>query len=53
MTVLLPGPFLTDSQQIRAVPDFSRLAAWEHLRATSLGLPPDPLDRTGAGFRHD
>ncbi|KLL09932.1 MULTISPECIES: hypothetical protein [Protofrankia] len=53
MTVLLPNPFLTDSQQIRAVPDFSRLAAWDHLRATYLGLPPDPLDRTATGFQHD
>jgi hypothetical protein len=52
MTVLLPNPFLTDSQELRAVPDFTRLAAWDHLRQRYLGLSPDPLDRTGTGFRH-
>ncbi|ORT53517.1 hypothetical protein [Frankia sp. KB5] len=52
MTVLLPNPFLTDTQKLCAVPDFSRLAAWDHLRHRYLGLGPDPLDRTGTGFRH-
>ena len=52
MTVMLPNPFLTDTQDIVDEPDFSRLAAWDHLRTTYLGLPADPYDRTGKGFRH-
>ncbi|ATW50521.1 DUF7676 family protein [Streptomyces xantholiticus] len=52
MTVLLPNPFLTDGQGIRDVPDFTRLAAWDALRSRFLGLPTDPLDRTGKGFAH-
>ncbi|CUU56818.1 hypothetical protein Ga0074812_10938 [Parafrankia irregularis] len=52
MTVLLPNPFLTDTQELRAAPDFSRLAAWDHLRRRYLGLDPDPHDRSGTGFRH-
>lgn len=50
MTVLLPNPFLTDRQEVLDTPDFSRLAAWDSLRALFLGLPEDPLDRTGKGF---
>jgi len=52
MTVLLPNPFLTDTQQILDPPDFTRLAAWDEIRTTYLGLEPDPLDRTGKGFKH-
>lgn len=52
MTVLLPNPFLTDTQQRRDTPDFSRLTAWDDLRAHFLGLDADPLDRAGKGFRH-
>jgi hypothetical protein len=52
MTVMLPNPFLTDTQGILDPPDFTRLAAWDHLRATYLGLDPDPFDRTGKGFAH-
>nr|WP_199565457.1 hypothetical protein [Spongiactinospora rosea] len=52
MTVLLPNPFLTDRQQILDPPNFDRLAVWDELRATYLGLEPDPLDRAGKGFRH-
>lgn len=52
MTVLLPNPFLSDSQELLDTPDFSRLAAWDALRERYLGLGPDPLDRSGTGFRH-
>ncbi|WP_018353040.1 DUF7676 family protein [Longispora albida] len=52
MTVMLPSPFLTDTQDILDAPDFGRLAAWDELRAAYLGLEPDPLDRTGKGFSH-
>lgn len=50
MTVLLPHPWLTDTQQIRDSPDWDRLAAWDTLRAKYLGLDPDPRDRTAVGF---
>lgn len=52
MTVMLPNPFLSDTQQILREPDFSRLAAWDGLRREFLGLEPDELDRTGRGFHH-
>lgn len=55
ITVLLPNPFLErDTDKIRRVPDWSALDLWDRLRAQWLDLPePDPLDRSGKGFRHD
>lgn len=54
ITVLLPNPFLhPKTDKILKVPDWSRLALWDHLRARWCGLPdPDPFDRSGRGFRH-
>lgn len=52
LTVLLPNPFLTPDQHIRAEPDWDQLDAWDDLRATFLGLEPDPLDRTGTDLHH-
>jgi hypothetical protein len=55
ITVLLPNPFLhPTTDKILKVPDWSRLALWDHLRARWFGLhEPDPFDRSGRGFRHD
>jgi hypothetical protein len=55
ITVLLPNPFLDqDSDRCLQTPEWSRLALWDSLRARWLGLTePDPVDRTGKGFRHD
>ncbi len=50
--VILPNPFLSNRQEILAEPDWERLRCWDDLRATYLGLDPDPLDRTGRGFAH-
>jgi hypothetical protein len=52
ITVLFPNPFLDDEHRFRAAPDWSRLDAWDHVRAAYLGLPPDPFDRTGTRFIH-
>ena len=52
MTVMLPNPFLTNDQQIRDQPAWEQLALWDQLRQTYLELDPDPLDRSGKGFRH-
>ncbi len=52
ITVLLPNPFLSDGQRPLAEPDFSRLAAWDHLRRRYLGLDADPRDRVGTRFSH-
>ncbi len=52
MTVFLPSPFLSDELKPLAEPDWSRLALWDHLRQTYLGLAPDPKDRTGTKFVH-
>jgi hypothetical protein len=55
ITVLLPNPFLDqDSDRCLQTPEWSRLALWDSLRARWLGFTePDPVDRTGRGFRHD
>jgi hypothetical protein len=54
ITVLLPNPFLSPSgEKILKVPDWSRLALWDALRARWLGLTePDPRDRSAPRFRH-
>jgi hypothetical protein len=52
ITVMLPNPFLTNDQQIRDQPAWEQLALWDQLRQTYLELDPDPLDRSGKGFRH-
>jgi len=52
MALMLPNPFLTNDQQIRDEPAWAQLELWDRLRATYLRLEPDPLDRSGKGFRH-
>jgi hypothetical protein len=52
MTLMLPNPFLTREQQIRDEPAWGQLELWDRLRATYLGLDPDPVDRSGKGFQH-
>ncbi len=55
ITVLLPNPFLhPETDKVLKVPDWSRLALWDKLRAQWFALDePDPFDRSGKGFRHD
>ena len=55
ITVLLPNPFLDqDSNRCLQTPEWARLGLWDSLRARWLGfIEPDPVDRTGKGFRHD
>ena len=52
MTLMLPNPFLTNVQQLRDEPAWEQLELWDRLRATYLGLSPDPHDRGGKGFQH-
>ena len=52
LTVLLPNPFLDDDQRELDQPDWGRLACWDLLRRRFLGLPPDPVDRSGDRFVH-
>jgi hypothetical protein len=54
ITVLLPNPFLSpDNEKVLKVPDWSRLALWDRLRARWFGLTePDPVDRSGHRFQH-
>jgi hypothetical protein len=52
ITVLLPNPFLDDDQRPLPVPDWGRLACWDHLREAYLGLPPARRDRTADRFHH-
>ncbi len=50
MTVMLPNPLVTAEQKIADAPDWSRLALWDQLRKTYLGLDPDPVDRSSPGY---
>jgi hypothetical protein len=52
LTVMLPNPFLDDRQQLLAAPDWDRLECWDELRASYLGLGPDPRDRRAIRFHH-
>lgn len=52
LTVFLPNPFIGDDGTIAREPDWSRLALWDALRASRLGLPPDARDRTATAFHH-
>jgi hypothetical protein len=52
MTLMLPNPFLTNTQQFRDEPAWEQLELSARLRATYLRLDPDPLDRGGNGFQH-
>ncbi len=52
LTVLLPNPFLGDDDTLLDEPDWSRLELWDLLRNRFLGLPPDPVDRSGRDFAH-
>lgn len=53
LTVYLRNPLLTEDMDFAERPDWSRLALWDHLRKTCLGLDPDPKDRTARHFSHD
>lgn len=65
LTIWLPNPLLGDHDEIDnadnhnahndnadTAPEWSRLALWDELRATFLGLGPDPADRTASRFIH-
>lgn len=52
MTVFLPNPFLGPDDRVEKTPDWSRLALWDRLRTTYLGLGPDPKDRAAKRFWH-
>jgi nitrile hydratase accessory protein len=52
MTVLLPNPYLDDTDRMLDEPDWSRLALWDALRARFLDLPPDPVDRSAGQSVH-
>ena len=52
LTVFLPNPFLSDDMQVLKEPDWARLDLWDCLRASYLGLDPDPKDRAAKRFWH-
>jgi hypothetical protein len=54
-TIVFPNPFLSaDGTKILREPDWSRLTLWDELRDRYIGVRgPDPVDRSGTGFRHD
>ena len=52
LTIFLPNPFLSDDMQVSKDPDWGRLDLWDRLRASYLGLDPDPKDRAAKRFWH-
>jgi hypothetical protein len=54
-TIVFPNPFLSpDGTRALPEPDWSRLALWDEMRLRFAGIQgPDPVDRSGTGFRHD
>jgi hypothetical protein len=54
-TIVFPNPFLSaDGTRALPEPDWSRLALWDEMRSRFAGIQgPDPVDRSGTGFRHD
>jgi hypothetical protein len=54
MTVFFPNPFLdAETDKVLKVPDWSRLALWDEIRARWTGAAgPDPFDRSAVGFAH-
>ena len=54
-TIVFPNPFLSaDSTKVLREPDWWRLALWDEVRLRYVGIQgPDPVDRSGTGFRHD
>jgi hypothetical protein len=54
-TIVFPNPFLSaDGKKVLNPPDWSRLALWDDMRLRYAGVRgPDPVDRSGTGFRHD
>ncbi len=54
-TIIFPNPFLSaDGTKVLDQPDWSRLALWDEMRFRYAGVRgPDPVDRSGTGFRHD
>jgi len=52
LTIFLPNPFLSDDMQVSKHPDWGRLDLWDQLRASYLGLDPDPKDRAAKRFWH-
>jgi hypothetical protein len=54
-TIVFPNPFLSaDGRKVLNPPDWSRLALWDEVRFRYAGVKgPDPVDRSGTGFRHD
>ena len=52
ITIFFPNPFLSDEMQFLKEPDWSRLALWDEVRKTYLGLEPDGYDRSGKRMIH-
>ncbi len=52
LTIFLPNPFLGEDGTMLKTPDWSRLALWDRLRRTCLGIEPDARDRAAKRFSH-
>lgn len=50
LSLFFPNPFITEDDQLAPAPDWSRLAAWAHVRDRWIGAPDDGRDRLGRGF---
>ena len=49
--LFFPNPFITPDDRLAETPDWTRLATWDHVRSTYIGLADGAPDRLGKGYR--
>lgn len=49
--LFFPNPFITPDDRLAEAPDWDRLATWDHVRRTYLGIEDGAADRLSRGYR--
>ncbi len=51
LCLFFPNPFITPDDRLADEPDWDRLATWDHVRSTYIGLEDGAPDRLSKGYR--
>ncbi|MFB2594826.1 hypothetical protein ACEYYB_08230 [Paracoccus sp. p4-l81] len=51
LSLFFPNPFITPDDRLAETPDWDRLATWDHVRSTYIGLDDGGPDRLSKGYR--
>lgn len=51
LSLFFPNPFITADDQLADQPDWERLATWDHVRRTYIGIEDGAADRMSKGYR--